>query len=111
MTGFRVFLTEPVEKAIAKLDKSEQERVEKILAQLYEKGGQVGKPLSGFRFLREKKFNGKRLYYFVYEQWSVILVAAISDKKAQQATISQILLESRQYQTYVIELLRKKGII
>ncbi|MBI2580484.1 hypothetical protein HYV85_01615 [Candidatus Woesearchaeota archaeon] len=94
-----------------KLDKSEQARVEKILKQLNERGSEIGKPLAGLSFLREKKFNGKRLYYLVYGQWSAILVAAISDKKAQQATINRLIIESSQNQTYVFDLLKKKGII
>jgi len=109
--AFRVFITEPVQKDIAKLDNSEQSRVEKILCQLQEKGDEVGKPLAGLSFLREKKFDGKRLYYLIYPEWSVILVVAVSDKKAQQATINRIILETTQHQIYVFDLLRKKGII
>ncbi len=64
--AFHVFIPEPVQKDIEKLDKSEQLRVEKILQQLYEKGNEVGKPLSGLSFLREKKFDGKRLQNRIY---------------------------------------------
>ncbi len=108
---FHVFIPEPVQKGIEKLDNSEQLRVEKILKQLHEKGGEVGKPLAGLSFLREKKFNGKRLYYIIYGQWSAILVAALSDKKAQQATINSLLMESSQNKIYVFDLLKKRGII
>lgn len=93
-----------------KLDNSEKARIEKILKQLYEKGEQVGKPLSGLNFFREKKFDGKRLYYLVYNQWSAILVTAISDKKTQQATINQIVQEISAYQSYMLDLLRKRGL-
>lgn len=109
--AFHVFIPEPVQKDIGKLDKSEQARVEKILKQLHERGNEVGKPLAGLSFLREKKFNGKRLYYLVYSQRSAVLVAAISDKKAQQATIARLLIESSQNQMYVFDLLKERGII
>ena len=109
--AFHVLIPEPVQKDMDKLDMSERLRVEKILQQLHEKGDEVGKPLAGLSFLREKKFNGKRLYYLVYSQWSAVLVSAISDKKAQQATISSIVSEASQHQIYVFDILKKKGII
>jgi hypothetical protein len=111
MGTFRILMHEPLEKEIEQLDASERIRVEKILRQLYEKGGTVGKPLSGLAFLREKKFDGKRLYFLVYEQWSVILVVAIGGKKAQQATINSIVHETVAYQVEVFDYLRKSGLI
>lgn len=111
MGRFRVFKTEEFDGDYAKLDKSEQERVDKILGQLIGKGGEVGKPLAGLSFFREKKFGGKRLYYLVYSDILVVLALTISDKKAQQATINQILLNLAEYQQYVFETLRKRGII
>ncbi|NOZ58153.1 MAG: hypothetical protein GXO66_01025 [Euryarchaeota archaeon] len=111
MSGFRIFKTEEFDKDYAKLDKSEQKRVDKILRQLMERGDKVGKPLAGLSFFREKKFNGKRLYYLVYRDILVVLILAISDKKAQQATINQILINLAEYQQYIFETLRKKGII
>jgi putative component of toxin-antitoxin plasmid stabilization module len=76
-----------------------------------EKGGEVGKPLAGLSFFREKKFDGKRLYYLVYSDVYVVLALAISDKKAQQATINQILLHLAEYQQYVFETLRNRDAI
>ncbi|MFH1181417.1 MAG: hypothetical protein V1702_00495 [Candidatus Woesearchaeota archaeon] len=107
---FRILLPEPVEKEIAQLDNSDKVMVEKILKQLYEEGDVVGKPL-GLPFLREKKFGKKRLYYLIYEDWSVILIAAVSDKKAQEGTINRIAHETARYHQYVFDFLRKKGLI
>lgn len=67
----------------------------------------MGKPLSGVSFFIEKKFDGKRLYYLVYKDSFVILAIAISDKKAQKATINRILLDLVEYQQYVYDLLKK----
>ena len=104
---FRILTTEEFDRDFGKLSSQEQARVNKILKQLKEKGGDVGKPLSGVSFFREKKFNGKRLYYLIYKDFFVILAIAISDKKAQQATINRILLDLVEYQQYVYDLLRK----
>lgn len=106
---FRIFKSATFDKDFDKLDNSEQERVDKILSQLLERGGEVGKPLSGLSFFKEKKFNGKRLYFLVYESLHAVLVFAISDKKAQQTTINMILRDLAQYQQYVLDELKKKG--
>ncbi len=106
---FRIFKTEEFDKDFKKLDRSEQLRVEKILTQLTE-SADVGKPLI-LPFFREKKFNGKRLYFLIYEDYKVILVLTISDKKTQQATINRILSHIAEYQQYVFEELRKRGLI
>ncbi len=45
----------------------EKDEAKRILKQLKEQGEDTGKPLSGLSFFREKKFDGKRLYYLVYK--------------------------------------------
>ena len=106
---FRIFKPATFDKDFNKLDNSEQKRVDKILNQLLERGGEVGKPLSGLSFFKEKKFDGKRLYFLVYENLQAILVLAVNDKKAQQTTINLILRDFAQYQQYVLDELKKKG--
>ncbi len=105
--AYRIFKTAEFDSDYAGLQKPDRLRVDKFLAQLREKGGAVGKPLSGLPFFREKKFDGNRLYYLVYETHFVVLAVAISDKKAQQATINQILRELDAYKNYVEELVKK----
>lgn len=61
---FKILLTAEYEKDFSKLSQQEQERVTKILEQLREQGSDVGKPLSGLSFFREKKFDGKRTVLF-----------------------------------------------
>lgn len=111
MSMFRVFTTEEFDRDYGRLEGSEQKRVDKILEQLIERGEEVGRPLAGLSFFREKKFGGKRLYFLVYREALIVLAIAISDKKAQQATINKILKELVNYQYYVLETLRKKGLI
>ena len=108
---FRIFTTEEFDEDYEKLDGSDKERVKKIFRQLKEQGDSVGKELAGRSIFREKKIGGKRLYFLIYSNFAVILTLAISDKKAQQATINRILLNIANYQDYVIEELRKRGLI
>jgi|SRR3989338_4296631 len=49
----------------------------------------VGKPL-GYKFLREKRYDNKRIFYLIYEDIKVVLLVSISDKKTQQETIEVI---------------------
>lgn len=111
MAVFRILKTREFDNDYNILEFSEQKRVEKILAQLSEKGDSVGKPLGGLSFFREKKFDGKRLYFLAYKNVLVVLAVAISDKKAQQATINKILFNLAEYQQFVFETLRKEKII
>ncbi len=104
---YRVFTTEEFDNDFDKLDNSEQIRIRKTITQLKEQGGSVGKPLSGLSFFKEKKLNGKRVYYLFYETYKVILIIAISDKKTQQVTINQILIDMAEYQRYVLETISK----
>lgn len=103
---FRVFTTKEFDDDFADLDGSEKIRVEKFLNQLEERGADVGKPLQ-VDFFREKRLNGKRLYFLFYENYAVVLAVAISGKKAQQATINRILEDLDKYQEYVLKLLRE----
>ena len=104
---FRLFTTKEFEKDFARLDKTEQLRIRKIIKQLEEKAADVGKPLSGLPFFREKYFDGKRLYFLVYEEFSVVLVIAMSNKKAQQATINEILNSLVSYKENILKRLEE----
>jgi len=105
MVKFRIFKTATYDEDHKNLDHSEQLRVDNILDNLFEVGDKTGKPL-GYKFFREKKFNGKRVLYLVYKNLSVILLLTITDKKTQQATINEILLHLDEYKKYIIERLK-----
>ena len=62
------------------LDKSEQDKVIKFEQSLKEQAFS-GKPL-GYRFFREKKFNGKRILFLVYEEYKCVFLVTITGKKA-----------------------------
>ncbi len=104
---FRVFVTDEFKEDFNKLDFSNRKRVSKIMKQLKERGDKVGKPL-GRRYFREKKFGGKRLYFLVYKQLMVVLAVGISNKKAQQDTINEIISEIKNYDGFVIKKLEEE---
>mgnify|MGYP001617401524 CR=1 FL=1 len=85
---FRVFRSEWYDKKLNKLEKFEQEIIlkfeQKLKIEPY-----LGKPL-GYKFLREKKFDGKRILFLVYEEHKCIFMVTITDKKAQQHEIDLI---------------------
>jgi len=85
---FRVFRSDWYDKKLAKLDLSETKRVEKFEQELKEQP-YSGKPL-GYKFFREKKFDGKRLLFLVYEEHKVLFLVTITDKKAQEHEINLI---------------------
>ena len=85
---YEVYATENFWEDYDKLSKVEKIRIDKIKDQL-RLNPYTGKPL-GYRFFREKRFDGKRLYYIIYEDYVVVLVVAYSDKKTQQTTIDGI---------------------
>ena len=93
---FRVFRAEWYDKKFVKLEKFEQERVSKFEQQL-KLEPYTGKPL-GYRFFREKKFDGKRLLFLVYEEHNIVFLITITDKKAQQHEIDLIKAQLDIYQ-------------
>ena len=85
---FRVFRSEWYNKKFGRLTKTEQDRASKFEQHLKSEPNS-GKPL-GYEFFREKKFNGKRLLFLVYEEHKAIFLITITDKKAQQHEIDLI---------------------
>ncbi len=104
--SFRIKFTQAFRDEYYALEKVEKERVYAFVSQLKENPLMVGKPL-GFRFLREKKFNGKRLYFLVYEEWLIVLLTRLSDKKGQSETIAWIKENLPDLRTYVRGLVEK----
>lgn len=99
---FRVFTTKEFDEDFDRLDNKDKIKVDKILNQLRDKGSSIGKPLK-VPYFREKKFGEKRLYYLSYKNSIIVLVLAISNKKAQQDTINSILSEIDNYKKIITE--------
>ena len=102
--AYSVYTTESFDREVLKLSKEEQERIAKIFLQLKD-NPYVGKQLR-YKHLREKRLQEKRIYYLVYENLNAVLIAAISGKKDQQATINHIINCFEEYQIYLNELLK-----
>ena len=76
------------DKEFNKLDKSLQDQISNEIDQL-KINPYIGKPL-GYKFFREKKVKNYRFYYLIYDEYVVVFVIAVSDKKNQQEVIDAI---------------------
>ena len=101
---YRVFRSEHYERKLMKCDTSERERIFKI-EQALKLEPFAGKPL-GYRFFREKKLNGKRMLFLVYEEHECVFLITITSKKAQQHEIDLI---KTHLDVYRAELERRLG--
>lgn len=95
MAEFEIFETEPFHLLFEKLDKREQEWIHKMKYQL-QANPFAGKPLH-FEWFREKKFENKRLYYIVSQQYQRVLIFGFGNKKEQQKIINHLLLNKEKY--------------
>lgn len=85
---FRVFRSANYKKKLEKLDGSDYKIVINF-EQSLKLEPYSGKPLS-YKFFREKKFDGKRLIFLIYEQYNSIFLITITNKKLQQYEINLI---------------------
>ncbi len=93
--GFEVLETESFSRQFESLEEEEKAWIRKMIAQL-EANSEVGKPL-GFKWFREKKYEGKRLYYLVYRNAGKVLLVAFGDKKEQREIIRHVLANRERY--------------
>ncbi len=102
---FRVFRSQHYRDKLFRLDKSEQGRVMKFEQGLKEQPFS-GKPL-GYKFFREKKFNGKRALFLIYDNHKCVFMVTITDKKAQQKEIDLIKANLDIYKEELEDILKK----
>jgi len=94
---YAVFRTEQFEKEVAKkFSPEEQTQVRNLEIKQLRHNPYVGDPL-GYKFLREKKVSGKRVYYLIYEDFKMVLLVQVSNKKQQQEVINKIKAELEKY--------------
>ena len=101
---YAVYTTESFEKEVEKLSEADKTIIRNIFLQLKE-NPYVGDQIR-YRFFREKRLREKRIYYLVYDDLSAVLVVAVSDKKAQQETIDEIIKYLPKFREYLERLLR-----
>jgi mRNA-degrading endonuclease RelE of RelBE toxin-antitoxin system len=85
---YKVYTTEEFDKVFSKLDADIKKQISKVIDDL-EENPFSGDPL-GYKFFREKKVKGYRIYFLIYEDYLIVFVITISDKKDQQKTIDAI---------------------
>src|SRR3989344_2447095 len=88
MKEYKIFTTEEFDRNFIELDYSIKHQIENEIEQL-KTNPHVGKPL-GYRFFREKKVKKFRFYYLIYEEYIVVFLITISEKKDQQSAINKI---------------------
>jgi len=101
---YRVFRSEWYETKFHKLDSFEQKRLSNF-EQSLKKEPNVGKPL-GYKFFREKKFNGKRMLFLIYDEYKCIFLVTITNKKAQQHEINLIKANLEIYKKEIEKLIK-----
>ena len=91
----KVFETEHFSRLYETLQEKEKNWIKKMIAQLKE-SSKVGKPLR-FDWFREKKFEGNRLFYLIYNDLEKVLLVAYGEKKNQQKIIEEIIRNKDEY--------------
>jgi len=94
------------EKIIKKLSNNNQERFENLVKQL-ENNPHVGDSLQ-IKNIREKRFNGKRIYFVIFNDLKAVLIVALSDKKSQQKIIDFIRTNLNEYKELLKRILNNK---
>lgn len=95
MNEWEIFVTEGFDEELKKMDTHVKEWYEKVRLQLKE-NPYSGKPL-GFRWFREKKLEGWRIYYLISQQHQRVLLVTIGDKKDQSHAIAEIRANREHY--------------
>lgn len=92
--------TEEFEKEFDKLPQEIRERFEDQFRQVEKDPYGIGKPL-GYKWLRELKNEGWRVYYLVYDNKIVVLFVGVSGKKSQQAVIDTIKNNLKMFKEFI----------
>jgi hypothetical protein len=95
---FRILRSELYAGHFRRLARPEQRRC--IHAEEQLKTAISGRML-GYPFLREKRLNGKRILFLVYETHQVIFLVLITDKKVQQDDIDAVRENLELYQKHI----------
>ena len=98
------YKTKRFDKETTKMSNEEMKRVDRIIDQL-KINPYVGDQLQ-IKILREKRLNGKRVYYLIFEDLKSVLMIAISNKKAQQKVINFIIENIGTFRGYLKDLIK-----
>jgi len=98
---YKIHTTKRFDKEILKLSNKENQRIKNLYYQLKE-NPYVGDSLQ-IRTFREKRLNGKRIYYLIFEDLKSVLIVALSNKKAQQKVIDFIIKNIKTFRETIIK--------
>ena len=94
---YRVIKLKEFKDNIAKL-KINEKRIDNIITKL-KINPYMGRHLT-YNYLREKRIDGKRIYFLIYDFLKIVLLVAASDKKSQKKTVYMILDNIEMYKKY-----------
>ncbi|HIJ10584.1 TPA: hypothetical protein HA278_00875 [Candidatus Woesearchaeota archaeon] len=92
--------TEEFEVQFHRLSGDIQERFEEQFKQVQEDPYSIGKPL-GYKWFRELKNGGIRVYYLIYDEQVLVLFVGTSDKKNQQTVINIIKHNLKMFKDFI----------
>lgn len=90
------------QEVILKLSSNDQNRIDNLVQQ-FTQNPYVGDSLQ-IKSIREKRFDGKRIYYVVFDDLKSVLIVGLSGKRIQQRTIDSIKSRLNNYREYVISI-------
>ncbi len=93
---YKVYTTPEFDRLFEELSKEEQIEVDKLTKKELPGNPYQGRAL-GFKFFREKRIGGKRVYFLIYDDYVIVLMVAIGDKKTQNKDIAQIKINREAY--------------
>ncbi|MBU1201467.1 MAG: hypothetical protein KJ583_02800 [Nanoarchaeota archaeon] len=93
---YKVYTTPEFDRLFEKLSKDDQIEINKLTTKELPNNPYQGRAL-GFKFFREKRIRGKRVYFLIYEDFILVLMVAIGDKKTQKKDISKIRINREIY--------------
>jgi len=100
---YLVFRTRKYEKLFTKLLSTHEQREVQDFERKIAEHPHLGDPL-GTPFFREKKIDGKRIYFIINDTYEGIFMLCISTKKDQQTAIKEIKKQLQHYQEYIKQL-------
>jgi len=96
------------EGVILKLSINNQNRFNNLIKQL-EINPYVGDSLQ-IRIIIEKRFNGRRIFYIIFDDLKAVLIVALGDKKSQQKIIDFIITNLNEYRKLLKKILENDSI-
>jgi len=80
---YKVYTTPEFDRLFEELTKDNQLGIDKLIKKELPKNPYQGRAL-GFKFFREKRIKGKRVYFLIYDDYVIVLMVAIGNKKLKR---------------------------